>query len=91
MGFASSLYLTGSEVGLSLAGLVLLLVTAWTSAKAARAITVLAVVALFGAAGLMAVFPDYAHLIFGVVSAACFFIPGLKYYRQRVRANRNSG
>ena len=35
---------------------------------------------------LMALFPDYAHLIFGVVSAACFFFPGLKYYRQRLRA-----
>ncbi len=50
MGFASSLYFTGAEVGLSLAGLALLLVTAWTSHKAARAITVLAVAALFGAA-----------------------------------------
>lgn len=42
--------------------------------------------ALFLTAGLMAVFPDFAHLIFGVVSAACFFFPGLKYYRQRLRA-----
>ena len=41
---------------------------------------------LFVTAGLMAIFPDYAHLIFGVVSAACFFFPGLKYYRQRLRA-----
>ena len=41
--------------------------------------------ALFITAGLMAIFPDYAHIIFGVVSAACFFIPGLKYYRQRWR------
>lgn len=43
-------------------------------------------IALFITAGLMAVFPDYAHLIFGSVSAACFFFPGLKYYRQRLRA-----
>ena len=50
MGFAQSLYFTGAEVGLSLSGLVLLLVNAWTSHKAARAITVLAVAALFGAA-----------------------------------------
>ena len=42
-------------------------------------------VALFITAGLMAVYPDYAHLIFGSVSAACFFFPGLKYYRQRLR------
>lgn len=43
-------------------------------------------IALFITAGLMAYFPHYAHLIFGVVSAACFFFPGLKYYRQRLRA-----
>jgi eukaryotic-like serine/threonine-protein kinase len=42
--------------------------------------------ALFLTAGLMALFPDFAHLIFGVVSAACFFFPGLKYYQQRLRA-----
>ena len=41
--------------------------------------------ALFVTAGLMAYFPRHAHLIFGVVSAACFFFPGLKYYRQRMR------
>lgn len=40
--------------------------------------------ALFVTAGLMAVFTSYEHLIFGVVSAACFFFPGLKYYRQQV-------
>lgn len=33
----------------------------------------------------MAWIPDYAHIIFGVVAAACFFFPGLKYYRQRQR------
>ena len=43
-------------------------------------------VALFATAPLMAWFPDYGHLIFGVVSAACFFFPGLKYYRQRMRS-----
>ncbi len=31
----------------------------------------------------MAIWPRYAHLIFGVVSAACFFVPGLKYARRR--------
>jgi len=31
----------------------------------------------------MAMIPQHAHLIFGFVSAACFFLPGLKYYRQR--------
>jgi serine/threonine-protein kinase len=41
--------------------------------------------ALFITAGLMAWQDNYAHLIFGVVSAACFFFPGLKYYLQRMR------
>jgi serine/threonine-protein kinase len=41
---------------------------------------------LFGTAVPMALFPRYAHFIFGVVSACCFFFPGLKYYRQRLRA-----
>ncbi len=36
---------------------------------------------------LMALFPNVAHLLFGFVSAACFFVPGLKYYRQRRGAN----
>lgn len=40
---------------------------------------------LFITAGIMALMPAYAHLIFGVVSAGCFFFPGLKYYRQRTR------
>jgi serine/threonine-protein kinase len=31
----------------------------------------------------MAAFPRWNHLVFGVVSAACFFFPGLKYYRRR--------
>ncbi|MCC6508312.1 MAG: serine/threonine protein kinase [Pirellulaceae bacterium] len=39
---------------------------------------------LFMASVAMAVFPDYAHLIFGVVAATCFLVPGLKYYRQRI-------
>ena len=38
---------------------------------------------LFAAAIPMAVFPLYAHFIFGAVAAPCFFLPGLKYYRQR--------
>jgi len=41
-------------------------------------------VALFATCPLMALFPEVGHLIFGIVSAACFFFPGLKYYRQRV-------
>ena len=50
MGYASSLYLTGAELGLSLVGLALLLVVAWTSHASARLVTILAVAALFGAA-----------------------------------------
>jgi serine/threonine-protein kinase len=45
-------------------------------------------VALFATAFVMAVFPRYAHFIFGTVAAACFFFPGLKYYRQRSRNQR---
>jgi serine/threonine-protein kinase len=41
---------------------------------------------LFLTAVPMALFPRYAHFIFGIVSACCFFFPGLKYYRQRLRA-----
>jgi serine/threonine-protein kinase len=40
--------------------------------------------ACFVTAGLMALFPSIGLFLFGFVSAACFFIPGLKYYRQRV-------
>ena len=43
---------------------------------------------LFATAFLMAIFPTYSHLIFGPVAAACFFVPGLKYYRQRNRSLR---
>jgi len=45
---------------------------------------------LFMTAGLMALVPEYAHVIFGVVSAGCFFFPGLKYYRQRVRTQKTA-
>ena len=37
----------------------------------------------------MARFPRVGHLIFGVAAASCFFFPGLKYYRQRVRSNKS--
>lgn len=46
--------------------------------------------ALFVTAGAMAYWPQYAHVIFGLVSAACFFFPGLKYHRQKIRAERGS-
>ena len=43
--------------------------------------------ALFATALVMCRMPDHAHIVFGLVSAACFFIPGLKYFRQRMRAD----
>lgn len=42
--------------------------------------------ALFITAFAMAIWPTYAHLIFGVVAALCFFLPGWKYYRRKVTA-----
>jgi eukaryotic-like serine/threonine-protein kinase len=37
---------------------------------------------LFVASGLMLAYPHFAHIIFGIVASTCFFVPGLKYYRQ---------
>jgi serine/threonine-protein kinase len=34
----------------------------------------------------MSIWPDYGPLMFGLVSGLCFFIPGLKYHRQRLRS-----
>lgn len=39
--------------------------------------------ALLAGAVAMAVMPRHAHLIFGIIAAACFFLPGLKYHRRR--------
>jgi len=47
--------------------------------------------ALYATALLMARWPDYAHFIFGTVAAACFFIPGWKYYGQRQRSKIYEG
>lgn len=41
--------------------------------------------ALFATALVMCLLPAYQHIIFGLVSGACFFVPGFKYYRQRNR------
>jgi serine/threonine-protein kinase len=46
----------------------------------------LSAAALFLTAVPMAVYPDYGPLMFGVVTAVCFFVPGLKYHRQRLRS-----
>jgi serine/threonine-protein kinase len=44
-------------------------------------------IVLFATAFVMALEPlrPYGHFIFGVVSAACFFVPGWKYHQQRLR------
>jgi serine/threonine-protein kinase len=47
----------------------------------------LAAAACFATAVCMAIFPSMALFLFGVVSATCFFLPGLKYYRQRNRSS----
>jgi len=41
---------------------------------------------LFATALVMCLVPRYQHVIFGLVSAVCFFVPGLKYFRQRGRS-----
>jgi hypothetical protein len=43
--------------------------------------------ALFATAFLMALLPEIAHLIYGAVAGVSFFLPGLKYYRQRRNAD----
>ena len=43
--------------------------------------------ALFATSLVMCVLSDVQHIIFGAVSAACFFVPGLKYFRQRKRGH----
>ena len=44
--------------------------------------------ALFLTAVPMALYPEYGPLMFGVVTSICFFVPGLKYHRQRLRSGR---
>ncbi|MCP3695455.1 MAG: serine/threonine protein kinase, partial [Planctomycetaceae bacterium] len=40
---------------------------------------------LYATAVVMACWPQWGHGFLGIISAACFFIPGLKYHRQRIR------
>ena len=44
--------------------------------------------ALFLTAVPMALFPRYGPVMFGLVTSLCFFVPGLKYHRQRLRSSR---
>ncbi len=39
-------------------------------------------VVLLVAAVVMALYPPWSHLIFGIVAAACFFVPGYQYARR---------
>jgi serine/threonine-protein kinase len=41
---------------------------------------------LFATALVMCLVPAWQHVIFGLVSAACFMVPGYKYFRQRGQA-----
>ncbi len=45
-------------------------------------------VVLFLTAPLMALYPDIGITLFGLISGACFFIPGLKYHRQRLKSRQ---
>jgi serine/threonine-protein kinase len=47
-----------------------------------------AALAMFATSVLMALLPEVGVLLFGIVTAACFFFPGLKYYR-RSNSRRN--
>lgn len=49
MDYATSLSLTAVEIGLTIAGLILLLVAAWGGRRSARTVTIFSVVVLFGA------------------------------------------
>jgi serine/threonine-protein kinase len=48
----------------------------------------IAAIEMFATAVFMAIFPQVGVLLFGLSTAACFFFPGLKYYRQRMRSHR---
>jgi serine/threonine-protein kinase len=49
-----------------------------------------AALAMFATSVLMALFPQVGVLLFGIVTAAWYFFPGLKYYRQRVNRDAES-
>jgi serine/threonine-protein kinase len=46
----------------------------------------LSAAAMFAITVPMAIYPDYGVLMFGLATAVCFFIPGMKYYLQRQRS-----
>jgi len=86
-------YLLGLPV-LSLAPMLAVIagITFTVKAGTLSGVFYVAAAAEFLSAVLMALpplYPDYGILLFGVVSAVCVFVPGLKYHRQRLRAKRN--
>ncbi|PHS06462.1 MAG: protein kinase [Blastopirellula sp.] len=44
--------------------------------------------ALFLTAIPMALYPEYAHLIFGAVASLSFFVPGYQYHQQKLRGEK---
>jgi eukaryotic-like serine/threonine-protein kinase len=50
----------------------------------------IAAILSFVTAVLMSIYPAVGLFLFGLVSGLCFFVPGLKYYRQRIRSARPS-
>ena len=45
-------------------------------------------ICLFATGLIMCGLPQFQHILFGLVSGGCFFIPGLKYYRQLTESER---
>ncbi|MBT4157504.1 MAG: serine/threonine protein kinase [Planctomycetaceae bacterium] len=45
-------------------------------------------ICLFVTGLVMCGLPQFQHILFGLVSGGCFFIPGLKYYRQLTESDR---
>ena len=45
-------------------------------------------ICLFITGLIMCGLPQFQHILFGLVSGGCFFIPGLKYYRQLTESER---
>ena len=46
--------------------------------------------ALYATSLVMALWPDWGLVVFGVVSALCFFVPGYKFHRQRKQGIRDA-
>lgn len=45
-------------------------------------------ICLFVTGLVMCGLPQFQHILFGLVSGGCFFVPGLKYYRQLTESDR---